>query len=320
MADDMTHDPVPQRDGVFLPPAALPGFRCGYVAIIGLPNVGKSTLLNTIVGRKISIVTPKPQTTRHKLAGIYSTDSCQIIFLDTPGILEPKYLLHERMMEHAVMAMEEADLLLLMIDAKDQPGDSWVLQEPVVKRIRHLQSPVFLLLNKVDKVQKLQLLPMIESYASKKLFREIFPVSALKRDGIDELIASIIPVLPEHPPLYPLDVLSSHNERFLVSEIIREKVFMACKEEIPYATAVEITEFKEREKGKIFIAAGIYVERASQRGIIIGKGGAMLKRIGSSARRGIEEFLDKPVFLELQVRVRDDWRQSKTWLDRLGYE
>jgi len=314
--------PVPARDGVFHPEQGSPvkaGFRCGYVAIIGLPNVGKSTLLNTILGQKISIVTPKPQTTRHKLLGIYSTDSCQIIFLDTPGILEPKYLLHERMMENAALAMAEADLVLIMIDANDRAQQSWLLQEPVVRRISRLKSPAFLLMNKVDRVQKLQLLPMIEFYAGKELFKEIFPVSALKRDGIDALLKAIVPLLPEHPPLYPLDIVSDHNERFLVSEIIREKIFLQCKEEIPYSTAVDIVEFKERETGKTFISAEVYVERPSQRGILIGKKGVMLKRIGGSARLDIEKFLERPVFLELQVKVREEWRQKGNWLDRLGY-
>jgi len=320
--DQTQDDPVLSNDGVFHPAAdesTKRGFRCGYATIIGLPNVGKSTLLNTILGQKISIVTPKPQTTRHKLLGIYSTESCQIVFLDTPGILKPKYLLHERMMDHVDLAMADADLLLFMIDANDPPRESWILQEPVVERISRLKVPAFLLINKVDRIQKLHLLPMIEFYAGKKLFREIFPISALKRDGIDTLLKSIIPTLPEHPPLYPLDIVSDHNERFLVSEMIREKVFILCKEEIPYSTAVDIIEFKERETGKTFIAAEIYVERTSQRGILIGKKGAMLKRIGGLARIEIEKFLGKPVFLELQVKVREEWRHKKNWLDRLGY-
>ncbi len=315
--DQEQDDPVLSRDGVFRPSPT--GFRCGYVTIIGLPNVGKSTLLNTILGQKISIVTPKPQTTRHKLLGIYSTDSCQIVFLDTPGILKPKYLLHERMMDNVALAMDEADILLFMIDSTDSPTKSWVLQEPVIERIKGSKAPAFLLINKVDRVQKLDLLPMIGFYAEKKLFGEIFPISALKRDGVDNLLKSIVPVLPEHPPLYPLDVVSDHSERFLVSEIIREKVFLQCKEEIPYSTAVEIIEFKERETGKTFIAAEVYVERTSQRGILIGKKGAMLKRIGATARIEIEKFLGRPVFLEIQVKVREEWRQKKTWLDRLGY-
>jgi GTP-binding protein Era len=275
--------------------------------------------MNSILGQKISIVTPKPQTTRHKVLGICSTESSQIIFLDTPGILEPRYLLHERMMDNAATAMEEADLVLFMVDANDSVQDSWVLQEPAVRRISSLRAPSFLLINKVDCVRKPSLLPMMEFYAGKNLFREIFPVSALRRDGIEELLKAIIPLLPEHPPLYPLDIVSNHNERFLVSEIIREKVFLLCKEEIPYSTAVDIIEFKEREAGKTFVSAEIYVERSSQRGILIGKKGAMLKRIGASARIEIEKFLERPVYLELQVKVREEWRQKRTWLDRLGY-
>jgi GTP-binding protein Era len=314
--------PVPSRNGVFHPGEdgqVKAGFRCGYVAIIGLPNVGKSTLLNTILGQKISIVTPKPQTTRHRLSGIHSMDDCQIIFLDTPGILEPKYLLQERMMENAALAMEDADLVLFMVDANDPPKESWIMQETTARQISLLKVPAFLLINKVDRVQKLQLLPMMEFYAGKGLFREIFPVSALKRDGIDVLLKTIVPFLPEHPPLYPLDIVSDHNERFLVSEIIREKICLQCKEEIPYSTAVDIVEFKEREAGKTLISAEIYVERPSQRGIVIGKNGAMLKRIGSMARVEIERFLERPVFLELQVKVREEWRQKKNWLDKLGY-
>jgi GTP-binding protein Era len=296
-----------------------PGFRCGYVAIIGEPNVGKSTLMNSVLGQKLSIVTPKPQTTRHRILGIHSTDAAQIIFLDTPGIIKPRYLLHEVMMDLASLAIEEADLLHFMIDATAPATAEGLTHDEAFGKLQGLSKAVFLVINKVDLVPKTALLPMIAFYAEKFPFREIFPVSALRSDGVTELVRATVAHLPEHPPFYPLDIVSDHQERFFVGEMIREKIFMKCQEEVPYATTVDIVEFKEREEGKWFISADIYVERDSQKGILIGRKGSMLKEIGLAARREIERFLDHPVFLDLHVKVREKWREDEAWLGRLGY-
>jgi GTP-binding protein Era len=295
-----------------------PEFRCGYVTIIGEPNVGKSTLMNTLLGQKISIVTSKPQTTRHRILGILSTDAYQIIFLDTPGIIKPRYLLQEVMMQFASTAMEDADVLLFMVDVMN-PGTETGTRDEAFKRLRALRKPVFLILNKVDLVPKDTVLPLIASYSAIFPFAEIFPISALTADGTDVLVQALAGTLPAHPPFYPADIVSEHPERFFISELVREKIFEMFKEEIPYSTTVGIVEFKERDAGKWFISAEISVERDSQKGILIGKRGEALKRIGSAARKSVEEFLQHPVFLELHVRVRKDWRHDKQWIRRLGY-
>jgi len=316
---------TPLNDGVAYMDDAqnIPGdFRCGYVTIIGEPNVGKSTLLNALIGQKISIVTSKPQTTRHRILGILSEDAYQIIFLDTPGIIRPRYLLQEVMMQFASRAMEDADVLLFMTDVSrglpDPPRESGTREEALA-RLRELGKPVFLVLNKIDLIRKENLLRLIEQYNGMFPFTETFPVSALQGEGTAELLTTLVPMLPHHPPFYPVDIVSEHHERFFISEIIREKVFDRYKEEVPYSATVEVVEFKEREGGKWFISADISVERDSQKGIIIGKKGAALKEVGRIARKEIEEFLRHPVFLELHVRVRKDWRQDEQWVRRLGY-
>ena len=300
-------------------PSAAAHFRCGYVAIIGEPNVGKSTLMNGLLGQKISIVTRKPQTTRHKILGILSTEQYQMIFLDTPGIIEPAYLLQEVMMRFATSAIADADLLLFMVDATRPGTGSDLTHDEAFKRLQGLQRPVYLVLNKIDLVRKDLLLPVIDFYSSRYPFREIFPISALTKDGTEELIRALARDLPEHPPLYPLDIVSDRNQRFFAGEIIREKLFLRCHEEIPYSTTVDIVEFAEREKGKWFISADILVGRESQKGIVIGKGGSMLKEIGRLARKDIERFLEHPVFLELHVKVRENWRENPEGLNQLGY-
>jgi len=305
-------------------------FRCGYVAILGEPNVGKSTLMNGLLNQKISIVTPRPQTTRHRILGILSTAEYQILFLDTPGMIQPKYLLQEVMMERATTALEDADIVVYMIDATrptglDRAGSDAVAAN-VLTRVRASAKPAFLVINKIDLVEKGALLPVMKAFAERELFREIHPISALTSDGTRELLAALAKELPLHPPLYPLDIVSEQNERFFVSEIIREKIFERYQQEIPYSTTVDIREFKEREGAgqsgesvKWFISADIYVERDSQKAILIGKKGAALKEIGTRARKDIEEFLQHPVFLELYVKVRPKWREDKEWLARLGY-
>jgi GTP-binding protein Era len=298
---------------------SVPPFRCGYVAIIGAPNVGKSTLMNGLLRQKISIVTHKPQTTRHRVLGILTENGYQVIFLDTPGIIKPKYALHGAMLSSASSAIEEADLLVFMIDGTDPGMDVDEKEDEAFKRLAGLEKPVFLVINKVDLVQKMDLLPIIDLYSRRYPFREIFPVSALKLQGTNALVEAMVRTLPEHLPYYPPDMLSDQNQRFFVSEIIREKVFLKTEEEIPYSTTVEIIQFKERGAGKWFVSAEIFVARESQKGILIGKRGAKLREIGQLARREIERFLEHPVFLELHVKVREKWRDDEKWLKRLGY-
>ena len=294
-------------------------FRAGYVAIIGEPNVGKSTLLNTLVGEKISIVTPKPQTTRHKVLGILSEKQAQIIFLDTPGILKPQYKLHEAMMKSVHAAINDADVLFFMIDvAKVKPGTQ-IDQVAEFRSFVTVTKPVFLILNKIDLASKQDVASTIAMCSSMYPFKEIFPISALKQEGTEDLIETVIRELPEHQPFYPPDMISEHPERFFVSEIIREKIFKQFRDEIPYSTTVDIISFQEQAGRKDLINAEIYVERDSQKGILIGKQGKAMKEIGQLARKDIEAFLGRPVFLELHVKVREKWRQKESWLKKLGY-
>jgi GTPase len=293
--------------------------KAGYVALVGEPNVGKSTLLNTLLKQKISIVTRKPQTTRHKILGILGGDGYQVVFLDTPGIIKPRYLLQEVMMQYASSALGDADIVLLLVDAEKVKGKIYDKDASVLEKIREAKKKTFLAINKIDTVQKGDLLPMIDTFSKVFAFDEIFPISALKGEGIEELVATIIRTLPEHPPFYPGDIVSEAPEKFFVGEIIREKIFDQYSQEIPYSTTVDIVAFNEREKRKHFISAEIFVERQSQKGILIGKEGSALKSLGEKARKGIEEFLGHRVFLELHVKVRENWRGEETWLKRLGY-
>lgn len=295
-------------------------FKCGYVAIVGEPNVGKSTLMNTLIGQKISIVTNKAQTTRHKIIGILSTENFQIIFLDTPGLLKPKYLLHNYMMNAANAAIDDADLILFMIDAKQPKLSDQIENDIAFQKIKNANKPTFLIINKVDLVNKLSLLPIIDFYSRKFPFIEIFTISALNELGTIDLLKSIVKILPVNPPYYPDDTVSDANERFFVSEIIREKIFQNYKQEIPYSTTVNIIEFRESNGKKDFISAEIYVEKPTQKAILIGKKGDALKKIGEAARKEIENFLGRSVFLELHVKVREKWRESDNWLMRLGYK
>jgi GTP-binding protein Era len=285
------------------------------VALIGRPNVGKSTLLNTVLGEKVAIVTPKPQTTRNRITGIKTLPDAQIIFIDTPGIHKPRQKLGEAMNRVAYESLEEVDIVLLMVEP-EAPGSGDLF---VLERIKPVDKPVFLLINKVDIVKKPEVLPIIEAYSKLHPFREIIPLSALKRNGIDELIGTIIKYLPEGPKLYPNDIVTDQMERFMASEIIREKVIEATMEEVPYSAAVEVEEWSEREDGVVFIRANIYIEREGQKGIIIGKQGLRLKSIGSKARHDIESLLGTRVFLELWVKIRKDWRSDERILRELGF-
>ncbi|MFN3134961.1 MAG: GTPase Era [Candidatus Kryptonium sp.] len=298
-------------------------FKAGYVAIVGEPNVGKSTLLNTLLQHKISIVTPKPQTTRHKIIGIMTGENYQIVFLDTPGLIKPRYLLQEVMMEYAESALKDADIVLFMVDVKKvKTNDAIVKTLPFEILKKYVEEkPIILVINKVDLINKLEVLPIIDFFSKVFPFKEIVPISALKGQNIDELKKVLIQYLPTHPPFYPPDMITEHPERFFVAEIIREKIFQLCRQEIPYSTTVSIVEFKEaqNEGERDYISAEIYVEKESQKGIIIGKDGQMLKKIGTLAREEIEWFLGRPVYLELYVKARKKWRDSKVWLKRLGY-
>jgi len=292
-------------------------FKSGFVAIVGKPNVGKSTLLNSFLGQKLSIVTPKAQTTRNRITGILTRKNYQIIFFDTPGIFEPSYKLQQYMVSNAIKSASEADLILLMIDASSKPSDS---EKDVIKKIKELDKKTVVVLNKIDKVQdKGLLLPLIAEYNSQYGFDEIVPISALKGNGVSELLEIIIQSLPKGGMYYPEDEISDMPERFFVAEIIREKLFMQTQQEIPYSTTVQTEEMKTREDGRIYIRANIYVERGSQKGIIIGSKGSMLKKIGQEARESIESWLDAPVYLDLWVSVKSDWRDKDSNLREFGY-
>lgn len=292
-------------------------FKSGYVAIIGKPNVGKSTLINDLLGCKLSIVTPKPQTTRKKIMGVLTREDYQIVFYDTPGIIEPRYELQTYMVKTAYSVIEDVDVILLMVEPSKPSTDK---DREVLKKLSQVNAPVILAINKVDLVEKDSLIPIISAYNAQLKFAEIIPVSALKGVNIDLMLSLIVKYLPEGEPFYPEDYMTDYNERFLASEIIREKIFEFYGEEIPYSTTVEIEEFKEREVSKDFIRAIIYVERNSQKGIIIGENGKAIKHVGVIAREEMEKQIGRKVYLELQVKVMEKWRKDKSKLQRLGYK
>ena len=293
-------------------------FRSGYVAIIGRPNVGKSTLLNSILGEKISIVTPRPQTTRKRIIGIRTTPDSQIVFIDTPGIHRPHHTLGEYMVKEAKEALKDVDLVFFMVEPR-HPG---IADRLIIDLLRETAKdrPVMLLINKVDLVKKAELLPVIDEYQNLFPFEEIFPLSALNPDDVNLLLDRITRRLPVGPKYYPDDILTDQYERFVVAEIIREKAMTATEEEVPHSIAVEIVQWTEREDGMLFLDANIYVERGGQKGIIIGKGGIRLKEIGSAARVDIEKFLGRKIFMKLWVKVKEDWRSDKRVLRELGFQ
>ncbi|MCB0833169.1 MAG: GTPase Era [Bacteroidetes bacterium] len=292
--------------------------HCGYVAIIGRPNAGKSTLLNQLLEFKLSIVSPKPQTTRQKVLGILNEPDAQIIFLDTPGLIKPRYALQSAMMKIADGAIQSSDVIALIVDVTDKDHRAFV-DELLKTNLKKTEAPILLLLNKVDRIAKPELLPLLESYHKTGLFRELIPISALKNDGVDRVKRALIGLLPVSEPFYPDDILTEQPERFFVAEIIREKIFYQFAEEIPYSTDVVIEEFKERSAGKTYIRAVVLVERDSQKAILVGKKGEASKQLGQAARVAMEEFLDRPVFLEIWVKVREDWRSDTRALRDLGY-
>lgn len=296
-------------------------FRSGFVTILGRPNAGKSTLLNALVGEKIAIVTHKPQTTRNRIEGIVNVPTKkhqpagQIIFIDTPGVHKPDTSLNKKMMQEVEAALQGCDVLLLLADAtgKFGAGDRFVLD-----LAKKSAGPVFLLLNKIDRLEKSKLLPLIAEYSKLHQFHEIIPISALKRQGLDTLVNSVLRLLPEGPRYFPPDQLTDQPERFLVAELIREKILQLTGEEVPYASTVIVEQWEEQPK-LTRIAAAIYCEREGQKAIVIGKGGQMLKKIGSAARYEIEKRLGTKIFLELFVKVQPNWRDSRGFVESLDW-
>jgi GTP-binding protein Era len=291
--------------------------KCGYIALIGVPNVGKSTLLNRLVGEKLSITSPKPQTTRHRLLGIVNLPEAQLLFLDTPGILEPKGPLNATLVQAALTALAEADLVVWLVEPRAPDPQDQVLLPP----LRALSRPLIVALNKIDLVPKPRLLPLMEAYHQLFPAAPIIPLSALLGDGLPDLLKEMVGFLPMAPPLYPPDQGTDATERFLVAELIRERLLHHTGEEIPYAVAVQVEEFDEsRRPDLVRIRAVIYVERQSQKGIVIGKHGRLLKTIGQEARGEIEALLQAHVFLELWVKVWKNWRRDPKAIRTLGYQ
>jgi GTP-binding protein Era len=292
-------------------------FRSGFVSISGRPNVGKSTFLNAVLGMKLSIVTEKPQTTRNRIIGVKNLPGAQVVFVDTPGIHRPKHGLGAHMVKEARSAIKDVDLVLFMVEPR-KPSEE---DTAIVRTFHGLGKPVFLLINKVDRIKKQELLPVIKAYSDLYGFDEIFPVSAMKLDGLDAAMERMVQYLPEGEPFYPEDVVTESPERFLVAEMVREKVMLVTREEVPHSTAVEVARWEEEPgRKKIFISAVIYVEKDGQKGIIIGRKGERLKQIGAAARSDIEELLGTGVFLELFVKVKKDWRLKKSVLTELGFK
>jgi GTP-binding protein Era len=288
--------------------------KAGFVSIIGKPNVGKSTLMNALVGEKMSIITPKAQTTRHRILGIVNDDNHQIVFSDTPGVIQPKYSLQESMMSFVQGSLIDADIILFVTDIHEKYDENDVLE-----RLRKTSSPVAVLINKIDKSNEQEVKEKIEFWKEKLLPDAIFATSALLGHNVMPILDYIKEKLPVHPPYYDKEELTDKTLRFFVSEMIREKIFKLYDKEIPYSTEVVVTSYKE-EANITRIAAEIIVERDSQKNIIIGKAGSMIKKVGTYARQDIEEFIDGKVFLELFVKVIPDWRAKKNHLKRFGYE
>lgn len=289
--------------------------KVGYCGLIGKPNVGKSTILNALLKYKLSAISPKPQTTRHRILGILTEDDYQILFLDSPGILTPKYTLQELMVKEIEGIIADSDLILFIASADGPPDEG---EEKVLRRLITEKKPTIIVINKIDLVPKDSLLPIMADYQEMG-FEDIYPISALQLVGLEELKKGIVERLPEGTPYYPPEEISDKSERFFVGEAIKEAIFTLYGEEIPYATTVEIDEFKEREGGKDYIRAIIYVEKPSQKKIIIGEGGKAIKKLGSLARKNIEAFLNKGVYLELWVKVQEGWRKDINFIKEKVY-
>ncbi|MDC3413355.1 GTPase Era [Aquibacillus sp. 3ASR75-11] len=293
-------------------------FKSGFISIIGRPNVGKSTFMNRVIGQKIAIMSDKPQTTRNKIQGVLTQDDAQIIFIDTPGIHKPKHKLGDFMVKVAENTLNEVDAILFMINAAEGYGRG---DQFIMERLQNIKKPVFLIINKIDQVHPNDLLPLIETYKDKYPFKEIIPISALEGNNVDHLLEVIKENLDVGPKYYPDDQVTDHPERFIITELIREKVLHLTREEIPHSIAVVMENMEQREgSGAVFIQASIIVERKSQKGIIIGKQGSMLKEIGQKARADIEALLGTKIYLELWVKVQKDWRNRQTHLNEYGFK
>ncbi len=294
--------------------------KAGYVAIIGLPNSGKSTLMNALLGQKISITTSKPQTTRKRILGILSQEEYQIIFLDTPGILKPAYLLQEKMMDEIDLSVKDADAFVIIYDvSSEKTFKSADENEYIQKVIKEKSNSKILVLNKIDTISQEQASSLVDRFEKLNIFKSVIPVSADLKFNLERLLNDIVDCLPEGSKFYPDDIVSEESERFFVTEIIREKLFELYDDEVPYSCEVLIAEFKERENAKDFISAEIVVERESQKPIIIGKAGRAIKVLGEKSRAAIEEFLEREVYLELHVKVREKWRSNLNMLKSFGY-
>lgn len=292
-------------------------FHSGFVSLIGRPNVGKSTLLNSILGQKIAITSDKPQTTRNRILGIHNVEAGQILFLDTPGIHRARGRLNKFMVDQALAACADVDVILFLIEANDPPGGG---DEFIIEMLSRSQIPVVLVINKMDLIPRERLLPLMADYAARFPFREIIPVSALSKEGLDDLVATVKSLLPAGPRYYPDDMVTDLPERFIVAEMVREQVMRQAREEVPYGVAVTVETFTESpEKNLVVINAVIHVERDSHKRIIVGHGGARIRAIGQSARMSIERLLGCRVFLELFVKVQKNWTDSDRLLKEFGY-
>lgn len=293
-------------------------FQSGFVSLVGRPNVGKSTLMNRLIGEKIAIISPKPQTTRNKITSILTRDDFQMVFIDTPGIHRSRHKLGDYMVRSAETALNEVDAVLMLIEPTEKVNENDLL---VIERLAKVKTPVILVINKMDTVERPMLLTVMDNYRKLYDFAEIVPVSALKGQNTEELLACVRRFLPEGPQYFPADMVTDQPERQIVAEIIREKALQLLNEEVPHGIAVEVTAMKQREDGNLVdIQATIYCEKDSHKGIIIGKRGAMLKELGSRARGDIQRLLGSPIFLELWVKVKKDWRDSDFLLKNFGYD
>jgi len=290
--------------------------KCGFVSLIGRPNAGKSTLLNRLVGTKLAIVSDKPQTTRNRILGVRNYAGAQVVFIDTPGIHRPKHRMNVRMVDLAVESFADVDVLGLVIDAAEPPGKG---DRYLVDLLKEVEAPVFAILNKIDRMRKPRLLPLIQQYSETGRFAEIVPVSAATGDNVDRLERALIDRLPDGDPRFPPDYLTDQPERFFAAEIVREKVLQSTRAELPFSTAVMVDRFEEPAAGGVLrLFCTILVERESQKPILVGAGGTMIKRIGSAARTDLERFFGTRVFLDLRVRVRSEWREDERVLNELG--
>jgi GTP-binding protein Era len=292
-------------------------YKSGFVSIIGRPNVGKSTLMNQVIGQKIAIMSDKPQTTRNKIHGVYTTEGAQIVFLDTPGIPKPTSKHGDFLMKVAHGTLGEVDAILFLVDVVDGIGGG---DRYIIEQLKNVKTPVILVLNKIDQVHPEELLPIIVKYKDLYPFAEIVPVSALNGNNVSTLLEQLVKYLDEGPQYYPDDQVTDHPEQFVCAELIREKILQLTREEIPHSVAVHIEDMKAEANGVVHISAVIFVERDSQKGIVIGKQGALLKQIGQSARRDIELLLGSKAFLELWVKVKKDWRNHERVLRDLGFK